>query len=327
MKHFLEFVVRSLVDNPDDVQISEVGRRRRGTYRIGLHPADVGLIIGKGGRTISAIRSVINAANKAGILAVEVVENTCRSKVVENSTLIPDFSRFPPAVRIDVITLFPEIVSGPLDASILGRAQRGGQVEIVLHQLRDYATDKHRTSWTTSPTAAVPACCSSASRFSRRWRTCRRRRPSPARHLLTRAAPSSTRPRRANWRRWIASSFICGHYEGVDERVREHLVEEELSHRRFRPDQRRAGRAGGHRCRRAPPAQRRRQRSQHAVRIVQRMERPGLEGPQYTRPEEFRGWRVPEILLSGHHGKIEQLEPRAEPPAHRDEVRPDLLTL
>jgi tRNA (guanine37-N1)-methyltransferase len=48
-------------------------------------------------------------------------------------------------MRIDVITLFPEILRAPLDASILGRAQRGGQAEIVLHQLRDYATDKHRT--------------------------------------------------------------------------------------------------------------------------------------------------------------------------------------
>ena len=48
-------------------------------------------------------------------------------------------------MRIDVITLFPEILRGPLDASIMGRAQRGGQAEIALHQLRDYATDKHHT--------------------------------------------------------------------------------------------------------------------------------------------------------------------------------------
>ena len=77
MKHFLEYVVRSLVDNPDDVQISEVAGENETGYRVSLHPADVGLVIGKGGRTISAIRSLINAANKAGNhLAVEVVENT-----------------------------------------------------------------------------------------------------------------------------------------------------------------------------------------------------------------------------------------------------------
>ncbi|MCE0484886.1 MAG: KH domain-containing protein [Methylacidiphilales bacterium] len=77
MKHFLDFVVRSLVDNPDDVQISEKAGENETVYRVSLHPSDVGLVIGKGGRTISAIRSLINAANKAGDhLAVEVVENT-----------------------------------------------------------------------------------------------------------------------------------------------------------------------------------------------------------------------------------------------------------
>jgi predicted RNA-binding protein YlqC (UPF0109 family) len=77
MKHFLEYVVRSLVDNPDDVQITELSGENEISYRVSLHPSDVGLVIGKGGRTISAIRSLINAANKAGNhLAVEVVENS-----------------------------------------------------------------------------------------------------------------------------------------------------------------------------------------------------------------------------------------------------------
>jgi hypothetical protein len=77
MKHFLDYVVRSLVDNPDDVQITEVPGEGETVYRVGLNPADVGLVIGKGGRTIGAIRSLINAANKAGDhLAVEVVENS-----------------------------------------------------------------------------------------------------------------------------------------------------------------------------------------------------------------------------------------------------------
>jgi predicted RNA-binding protein YlqC (UPF0109 family) len=77
MKHFLDYVVRSLVDNPDDVQITEVPGEGETVYRIGLNPADIGLVIGKGGRTIGAIRSLINAANKAGDhLAVEIVENS-----------------------------------------------------------------------------------------------------------------------------------------------------------------------------------------------------------------------------------------------------------
>jgi hypothetical protein len=77
MKHFLDFVVRSLVDNPDDVQISELDDAGQLTYRVGLHPADIGLVIGKGGHTIGSIRSLVNAANKGGEhVAVEVVENT-----------------------------------------------------------------------------------------------------------------------------------------------------------------------------------------------------------------------------------------------------------
>jgi len=77
MKHFLEFVARSLVDNPDDVQVSESGPVGGETFRIGLHPADVGLIIGKNGRTISALRNIINTTHRGGsTLAVEVVENS-----------------------------------------------------------------------------------------------------------------------------------------------------------------------------------------------------------------------------------------------------------
>ncbi len=77
MKHFLDFVVRSLVDNPDDVQITEVAREGETIYRVSLHPSDVGLVIGKGGRTIGSIRSLINAATKGSDhLAVEVVENS-----------------------------------------------------------------------------------------------------------------------------------------------------------------------------------------------------------------------------------------------------------
>jgi predicted RNA-binding protein YlqC (UPF0109 family) len=77
MKHFLEYVVRRLVDNPDDVQVTETPGQGEVVYRIGLHPDDVGLVIGKGGHTIGSIRSLINTASKTGEhLAVEVVENS-----------------------------------------------------------------------------------------------------------------------------------------------------------------------------------------------------------------------------------------------------------
>ena len=76
MKHFLEYVVRSLVDNPDDVQITEVAGEKETSYRVSLHPTDVGLVIGKGGHTIGSIRSLVNSASRHGeTIAVEVVEN------------------------------------------------------------------------------------------------------------------------------------------------------------------------------------------------------------------------------------------------------------
>lgn len=77
MKHFLDYVARSLVDNPDDVQITETSRENETTYRIGLNPGDIGLVIGKGGRTIAAIRGLVTAAGRGDRrFAIEVVENS-----------------------------------------------------------------------------------------------------------------------------------------------------------------------------------------------------------------------------------------------------------
>jgi tRNA (guanine37-N1)-methyltransferase len=117
--------------------------------------------------------------------------------------------------------------------------------------------------------------------------------------------------------------FVCGHYEGVDERVREHLVDEELCIGDFVLTN------GALAALVVIDA---------VVRLLPNVvgneastlsesfsaERPGLEGPQYTRPEEFRGWRVPEILLSGHHGKIEKWS-EEQSLRRTEQARPDLL--
>jgi tRNA (guanine37-N1)-methyltransferase len=185
-------------------------------------------------------------------------------------------------MRIDVITLFPEILSGPLDASIMGRARRAGQAEIALHQLRDYATDKHHTV-DDKPYGGGPG-------------------------MLLKCEPIFA---------------AVQDYEGVDERVREHLVEEELSIGDFILTN------GALSALVVIDA---------VVRLLPNVVgneastqsesfsagRPCLEGPQYTRPEEFGGWRVPEILLSGNHGHIEKWN--AEQSLRLTErMRPDLL--
>jgi tRNA (guanine37-N1)-methyltransferase len=226
-------------------------------------------------------------------------------------------------VRIDVITLFPEIVSGPLDASILGRARRAGQVEVCLHQLRDYATDKHHTV-DEKPYGGGPGMLLKCEPVFAAVEDVQKKAPAPGRVILL--SPTGSKFDQAKARELAALDrviFICGHYEGIDERVREHLVDEELSIGdfvltngalaasvvidavvRLLPD------VVGNEC------------------SIQSesfgVQHPGLEGPQYTRPEEFRGWRVPDILLSGHHEKVENWN-RAQSLQRTATARPDLL--
>jgi tRNA (guanine37-N1)-methyltransferase len=226
-------------------------------------------------------------------------------------------------VRIDVITLFPEIVGGPLDASILGRARRAGQVEVCLHQLRDYATDKHHTV-DEKPYGGGPGMLLKCEPIFAAVEDVRKKAPQPGRVILL--SPTGAKFDQAKARELAALErviFICGHYEGIDERVREHLVDEELSIGdfvltngalaasvvidavvRLLPD------VVGNEC------------------SIQSesfgVEHPGLEGPQYTRPEEFRGWRVPDILLSGHHQKVESWN-REQSLRRTATARPDLL--
>jgi tRNA (guanine37-N1)-methyltransferase len=226
-------------------------------------------------------------------------------------------------MRIDVITLFPEILRGPLDASIMGRAQRGGQAEIALHQLRDYATDKHRTV-DEKPYGGGPGMLLKCEPIFAAVQDVQAKAPKPGRVILL--SPSGARFDQAKARELASLErivFICGHYEGVDERVREHLVEEELCIGDFILTN------GALAALVVIDA---------VVRLLPNVvgneastltesfsaERPWLEGPQYTRPEEFRGWRVPEILLSGNHGHIEKWN---EEQSRRvtEKLRPDLL--
>jgi tRNA (guanine37-N1)-methyltransferase len=226
-------------------------------------------------------------------------------------------------MRLDVITLFPEIVSGPLDASILGRAQRGGQAEIHLHQLRDYTTDKHRTV-DDKPYGGGPGMLLKCEPIFRAVEDVQAKAAAPGRVVML--SPAGQKFDQAKAREFSSLDrivFICGHYEGVDERVREHLVDEEIcigdfvltngalaalvvidAVVRLLPD------VVGNEA--------------STISESFAAERPWLEGPQYTRPEEFRGWRVPEILLSGHHGEIEKWS-REQSRLRTEALRPDLI--
>lgn len=201
-------------------------------------------------------------------------------------------------MRIDVLTLFPEMFAGPMDVSIIKRARQNGLLDLRLHNLRDWAHDRHKTvddrpfgggpGMVLKPEPIFEAVESLATEAT--WVVL----TSPAGRRFTQALARELAQR-------PHLLIICGGYEGVDERVHEALVDEVLSIGDYVLTN------GG-----LP-----------AMVIIDAVTRllPGvlgkddsaqdesfshglLEYPHYTRPAEFRGMKVPEVLLSGHHAEI-----------------------
>ena len=221
-------------------------------------------------------------------------------------------------MKIDILTLFPDICGAPLGESIMKRAQENGIVDLQIHNLRDWTTDKHHVvddapfgggqgmvmkpepifaavKDLRNPTSRVVLMSPAGQRFDQQLATQLSAEP----HVI----------------------IVCGHYEGVDHRVIEHLVDLEIS-------------IGDYVLTNGAIA---------AVVLVDAIVRllPGalgheqsamddsfnhelLEAPQYTRPAEFRDWKVPKVLLSGNHAEIAKW--RKEQAIKRTrENRPDLL--
>ncbi len=222
-------------------------------------------------------------------------------------------------MRIDILSLFPSIAAGALAESILGRAQERGLIELHHHNLRDWATNKHKTP-DDLPYGGGQGMVMKCEPIFAAVEELR----SPGAHIVLLSPGGRVFDQR------IAEAFsriehlilLCGHYEGVDQRVIDHLVDEELS-------------IGDYVVTNGAIA---------ATVIVDAVARllPGvlgdensaledshttglLEFPQYTRPIEFRGWRVPNVLVSGHHAEIAKWR-RAQALAKTKRVRPDLLS-
>lgn len=205
-------------------------------------------------------------------------------------------------MRIDIITSLPGLLSGPFDHSILKRAKEKGLVEIHLHDLRKYSTDKHR-KLDDYPFGGGPgmvmmvepiALCIEALKNERNYDEIIYL--SPDGELLSQKLAN---------RLSMLNNIImlCGHYRGIDERVREHFITREISIGNYVL-------SGGE----IPAAV----LTDAIVRLL-----PGvlsdetsalndsfkgdlLDAPLYTRPADFRGFKVPEVLLSGDHPKIEE---------------------
>lgn len=223
-------------------------------------------------------------------------------------------------MRIEVVTIFPEFFSSPLSCSILGRAIEAGRVEVRVHNLRDFTTDKHQVvddypyggggGMVMKPEPLFAACEALIAEPPR----ARLVLLSPQGRLFSQkvARELATQPR---------IILLCGHYEGVDERVRQALVDGEIS-------------IGDYVLTGGEPA---------ALVIIDAISRllPGvlgdqeaperdsfadglLEHPHYTRPAQFRGLGVPEVLLSGHHEQIRRW--RRKQSLHRTrQRRPELI--
>jgi len=223
-------------------------------------------------------------------------------------------------LRIDIVTLFPEMFEGVINTSIVGRARKAGLVEINLIDFREYSTNKHNTVDDTPYGGGGGMVL----------------KPEPIFGAVEALIPEGKRPRvvltcpqgevytQAKALQFAEEEHlivIAGHYEGYDERIREHLITDEISIGDYVL-------TGG---------------ELPALVIVDSVARllPGvlgnntsavldsfreglLEYPHYTRPADYRGWKVPDVLISGHHGNVERWR-RKESIRRTIKRRPDLL--
>ncbi|MBI2857304.1 MAG: tRNA (guanosine(37)-N1)-methyltransferase TrmD [Chloroflexi bacterium] len=220
---------------------------------------------------------------------------------------------------VDIITIFPQMFQGPFAESLIKRAVDKGLVRINIHNLRDFTHDRHRTV-DDSPYGGGPGMVMKPGPIFEAVETIKGEGAADV-ILLTPAGDRFTQQIARDLAVKGRLTFICGHYEGVDERVREGLITRELSIGDYVM-------TGGELA---------------AMVVVDAVVRliPGvlgsaeslteesfssglLEYPQYTRPEAFRGQRVPEVLLSGNHEEVARW--RRDQAIRRTFLkRPDLL--
>jgi tRNA (guanine37-N1)-methyltransferase len=224
-------------------------------------------------------------------------------------------------VKFDIVTIFPKMVEAPLAEGIVGRAIARGLVDVRVHDLRAFTTDRHRVV-DDVPFGGGPGMVLKPEPLFRAVASITTERGTPGAVVLTSPdGPALTHAAAQRLRDLGHVAILCGRYEGVDERVRRHLATEELSIGDYVL-------SGG---------------ELPALVIVDAVARlvPGVVGdeqsvardtfarglldfPQYTRPADFEGHIVPQVLLSGHHQEIERWR-RREALARTLDRRPGLL--
>lgn len=230
-------------------------------------------------------------------------------------------------MQFEIFTLLPEVFPPYLESSILLRARQRGLISVNVHNIRDYTHDKHHVTDDTpygggggmvmKPEPVFEAVESVLGQGARQTAL----QPVPPIIMLTPQGRVFSQSIAEELSRYERIALLCGRYEGIDERIREHLVTDEISIGDYVL-------TGG---------------ELPALIVIDAVSRliPGvlgdptgatddshasglLEYPHYTRPPEFRGWEVPEILLSGDHGKVEKWR-RRQSLLRTLARRPDLL--
>lgn len=221
-------------------------------------------------------------------------------------------------MKIDVLTLFPDMFAGPVDVSIIQRARKNGLLDLQVHNLRDYTHDRYKTV-DDRPFGGGPGMVLKPDPIFEAVEALEGQKARVI--LMTPAGRTFNQAMARELAKEERLFFICGAYEGTDERVREELVDDELS-------------IGDYVLTNG---------TLPAMVVIDAVTRllPGalgdeqssvdesfshglLEYPHYTRPAEFRGMKVPEVLLSGHHAEIEKWR-REQALARTQQRRPDLI--
>jgi tRNA (guanine37-N1)-methyltransferase len=220
-------------------------------------------------------------------------------------------------VRVDVFTILPEYLASPLRASLLGRAREQGVLDVRVHDPREWTTDRHRTVDDTPFGGGAGMIMMAEPLFAAVEAT----RPVRPLFLLSPAGRRFDQSMAAQLASGPGFSLVCGRYEGVDERVAEHLCDAELSVGDYvLPGGEAAALVVIEAVTRLVPGVMGNDESADEESFGDGL----LEHPQYTRPSDFRGWEVPAVLRSGDHPRIARWR-RAWALRRTLERRPDLL--
>jgi tRNA (guanine37-N1)-methyltransferase len=208
-------------------------------------------------------------------------------------------------MRIDILTLFPEVFEPYINTSIVGRAQKEKHAHIKVWNIRDYSTDERGTVDDT-PYGGGAGMVMKVEPIHKALEAIKKDMDSPLVSktiVLSARGQQFTQEKAQEYSKIEHLIFICGRYEGIDQRVADHLSDEEIA---IGPYVLAGGELGALVI------------AEAAIRLLpgvlgnplslqeESHAKPGkIEAPQYTKPEEYNGWKVPDVLLSGNHGQIE----------------------